>query len=222
MNNQHNSISKRERNSIRIRRLSILALLSAIVLLMSFTPIGYLRIGPVSITFLTIPVIIGGIVLGPLEGAFLGLIFGATSFSQCFGADLLGTALLNYNLFFTILMCFVPRILIGVSSSLFYRLFSKIFLKDSQQFGNIYNKIRFSFPYIFSSFIGCITNTVLFTGLMLSLFWNTPEIQAFGNNFLTVFFAMFTLNVFIEIAVCLIISAALSKVIHMFTKKFAI
>ncbi len=50
-----------------------LALLTAIELIMAFTPLGYLKIGPVSITFMAIPVAVGAIVLGPISGAFFGL-----------------------------------------------------------------------------------------------------------------------------------------------------
>ena len=42
-----------------------LALLTAIIVVMAFTPLGYLKIGLLSITFLTIPVIIGAVAMGP-------------------------------------------------------------------------------------------------------------------------------------------------------------
>ena len=80
--------------SSKVRQTALTAVLTAIVVLMAFTPLGYLRVGLVSITFLVIPVVIGGIVLGPVRGGFLGAVFGATSFIQCFGMDAFGTALL--------------------------------------------------------------------------------------------------------------------------------
>ena len=52
-----------------------LAILAAIVVLMAFTPLGYLQIGVVKITFLMIPVVIGAIILGPGAGAVLGAVF---------------------------------------------------------------------------------------------------------------------------------------------------
>mgnify|MGYP002231725940 CR=1 FL=1 len=57
-----------------------LAMMIAIILLMSFTPLGYLRTPGLSITLLTIPVAVGAIILGPKGGAVCGLAFGATSF----------------------------------------------------------------------------------------------------------------------------------------------
>jgi len=50
--------------STKVREITLTAILAAIILLMAFTPPGYLRVGPVSITFLVIPVVIGGMTLG--------------------------------------------------------------------------------------------------------------------------------------------------------------
>ena len=36
---------------------------------------------------MTIPVVIGAMILGPAGGAVLGLVFGLTSFYQCFAGD---------------------------------------------------------------------------------------------------------------------------------------
>ena len=46
-----------------------LAMMIAIIILMAFTPLGYLRTPGLSITFLTIPVAVGAIILGPRGGA---------------------------------------------------------------------------------------------------------------------------------------------------------
>ena len=59
-----------------------LAVLIAIMLILAFTPLGYLRIGPLAISLMTIPVVIGAMILGPAGGAVLGLVFGLTSFYQ--------------------------------------------------------------------------------------------------------------------------------------------
>ena len=56
-----------------------LAVLIAIMLILAFTPLGYLRIGPLAISLMTIPVVIGAMILGPAGGAVLGLVFGLTS-----------------------------------------------------------------------------------------------------------------------------------------------
>ena len=73
--------------SSKVRETALTAVLAAIILLMAFTPLGYLHLGPVSITLLVIPVVIGGMTLGPVRGGFLGAVFGATSLAQCFMGD---------------------------------------------------------------------------------------------------------------------------------------
>ena len=58
------------------RQMVTTAMLCAILLMMSFTPLGYLNIGPLAISFNMIPVDIGAIVLGPVGGLILGAVFG--------------------------------------------------------------------------------------------------------------------------------------------------
>lgn len=55
------------------KRAVLFALLTAVLILMAFTPIGYLRVGVVEITFMMIPVIVGACASGALWGACLGL-----------------------------------------------------------------------------------------------------------------------------------------------------
>ncbi|MEG2834325.1 MAG: ECF transporter S component, partial [Ruthenibacterium sp.] len=60
--------------------LAQLALFSAIVIVLAFTPfLGYIPLGITKATIIHIPVIIGSILLGPKKGAILGALFGATS-----------------------------------------------------------------------------------------------------------------------------------------------
>ena len=56
-----------------------LTLLIAILVVLTFTPLGFIQIPPVAITILHIPVIIGAIAMGPVCGGILGLAFGVLS-----------------------------------------------------------------------------------------------------------------------------------------------
>ena len=49
--------------------LAEVAILAALILLMSFTPLGYLRLPGLSVSLLMIPVAIGAVVVGPAAGA---------------------------------------------------------------------------------------------------------------------------------------------------------
>ena len=98
------------------RRMVLLAMLSGILLVMSFTPLGYLNIGPLAISLNMIPVAIGAVALGPGGGAFLGAVFGITSCLQCVGiggTSAMGVILFEISPALTILQRFVPRVLAG-------------------------------------------------------------------------------------------------------------
>ena len=73
--------------SSRTVKLVEMALLVAIILILAFTPLGYIKTLGLEITLIVVPVTIGAIILGPLGGAVLGAVFGITSFIQCFGSS---------------------------------------------------------------------------------------------------------------------------------------
>ena len=83
----------KQNQSKKTRTIALLGILTGLTILMAFTPVGYLKLGVVSISFLMIPVAVGALAKGPWAGAALGTVFGITSFAQCFGMDLFGTYL---------------------------------------------------------------------------------------------------------------------------------
>ena len=186
--------------SSKVREIALTAVLAAIVLLMAFTPLGYLRVGPVSITFLVIPVVIGGMTLGPVRGGFLGAIFGATSFAQCFMGDPFGAALVSLSPMATAVACFVPRILIGVVAGLLFPALHKLTRSNAAAF-------------IGTSVAGTLTNTVLFVGMVVGFFQGS---YFGGSPFWTIFVGFFTFNVALELVVGVVVSAALSAVLDRF------
>lgn len=150
----------------KVLYLTQLAVLVALLFIMQFTPLGYLKIGAIEITFMTIPVIIGAIVLGPTAGAILGFVFGMTSFMQCFGMSAFGSLLLSMNPFYTFIICVVSRTLMGFLTGLIFKGLTKI------------DKTKF-ISYTISSVCGALLNTVLFTGLILILFWPAQETKQY-------------------------------------------
>ena len=78
----------------RVRTMTQLALLLALLLILSYTPLGYLPVGPLVLSLLSVPVAIGAMLLGPLGGAVLGGAFGLTSFFNMMrGSSPMGAAL---------------------------------------------------------------------------------------------------------------------------------
>lgn len=178
-----------------------LAMLVALLMIFCFTPIGFLKIGIVEITFNMIPVVIGAIVIGPAAGAFLGALFGAASFWQCFGQSTFGTLLFGVNPFFTVLICFVPRILAGLLPGLIFRAMTK--KKDNIA------------AYFVSAAVGSLTNTVLFVGGFCLLFKDTMLGMASDNRLSPLAFiaTAFLLNAAVELVANTAIVAAVSKAV---------
>ena len=139
-----------------------MALLSAIIVVMAYTPIGFLKIGIVEITFITIPVIVGAIVIGPLAGAFLGAVFGTVSFIQCFGMSPFGAAMLGISPVNAFLVCVPTRILMGLLCALIFKAMNR-----SKKAGIISVSV--------SSISGALLNTVFFVGTFILLFGKTEE-----------------------------------------------
>lgn len=60
--------------------LVLTALFAAIIIIMAFTPLGYIPLVIINATIIHIPVILGALFCGPKKGGFFGFVFGLTSF----------------------------------------------------------------------------------------------------------------------------------------------
>lgn len=190
-----------------VKLMTQLGLLTAIIVIMTFTPLGYFKTAGVEITFMTIPVAIGAIILGPKAGAFLGGIFGITSFLQCFGISAFGTALFNINPFLTFILCFIPRIACGFFAGLIFKVLIK---KDKTKLVS----------YGVASFSTAFLNTTLFVGGLILMFWNTDFIQSLnpdGKGIFGFIIALFALNGIVEAIVTLVIGSAIAKAVKHYT-----
>ncbi len=189
-------------NREKILRLTVAGMLIGLELLMAFAPVVYLRIGLLSITFLTIPVIIGAITNGLWMGAILGATFGVTSFVQCFGMDPFGTALFGLNPAGTFITCICTRTLMGFLCALIYKGLSGTKAPVGVKMG----VAAFSAPFL---------NTVFFMSCLLLFFWNTEYIQGVAqsvgaNGVFAFLFAMVGVNGIVEWVVCTVVGTAVS------------
>ena len=100
-----------KKEKLTSKKLVTAAILGAITVVLSLTPLGLIPLGLINATTMHIPVIIAAIVEGPLVGALVGLIFGISS---------LANAIIRPNpvsfVFYNPLISIVPRILIGLIS----------------------------------------------------------------------------------------------------------
>ena len=184
MNNQH---------AARTKFMVELALMVTIIFVMAFTPLGYFQTMGLSITFLTVPVAVGAIILGPKGGAICGLAFGITSFMQCFGMGAFGTMLFSINPLGTAFVCIVPRLLEGLLCGLIFQA-----LKKSMKNG----------AYLVAS--------LFFMTSLVVVFYNTEYIQGFVSalgvsNPFTFVVAFVGVQGLIEAVVCFVLAGAISR-----------
>lgn len=151
--------------STKTKNLTLFAFFFAVELVLLFTPLGFLRIGPLSATLMHIPVILAAITMGWKYGASLGLVFGLCSVwnatfapgitSFCFSPFMsFGEYQGNFS---SLIIAIVPRVLIGVLSAFVYTTLKKRSGKDNVSI-------------IASALTGSLTNTVLVLGLIYVFF----------------------------------------------------
>lgn len=171
-------MSRSMKNKTNVRSMALMALLAAIICILAFTPfIGYIPLGFTRATIVHIPVIIASLLLGPKKGAALGFLFGLTSFinntmnptptSFMFTPFFsLGETSGNFS---SLIICFLPRILVGVVPYYVYQFCQKLSKKEEiSQIG-----------LILSGICGSLTNTLLVMNLTFIFF---KEEYALANN----------------------------------------
>ncbi len=142
------------------------ALFAALIIILAFTPfLGYIPLGFTRATIIHIPVIIGSLMLGPKKGAFLGFVFGMTSFVNN-TMNPTATSFV-FTPFFelgevhggigSVIICFVPRILVGVVPWYVYRGLERIFGKQMLSLAA-------------AGIAGALTNTLLVMNLIYVFF----------------------------------------------------
>ena len=178
----------------------ILALLVGILLLMSWTPLGYMNIGPLAISFNVIPMAIAAIALGPVGGLIAGCVFGLTSFLQCIGvggSSMMGAVLFGINPFLAFVQRFVPRALDGLLLGYIFR-----FLKK---------RTRSYVACAATGFLSAFLNTLLFMTALIVLFGRTEYMQELiaGRNVIAFVCAFVGVNAVAEMAASTILTGAI-------------
>lgn len=186
-------------------RLTLMGLLAAVLLLMAYTPLGYLNIGPLAITFNVIPVALAAITLGPVGGAAMGAVFGLTSFLQCIGVggtSAMGAILFDINPVLAFLQRFVPRVLDGLWVGYVFRFSSKV----------AGEKVA----CMITGFCSAFFNTVFFMTSLVLLFGNTEYMQGLmGGKNVIVFICTFVgINAVFEMAASTLLTGAVGLALH--------
>ncbi|WP_373600073.1 ECF transporter S component [Paraclostridium bifermentans] len=148
---------------INVRQMAVIGMLSAISIMLSMTPLGFIPIGPIDATIMHIPVIIGAIIEGPIVGGIIGFIFGFTSFIRA-----LTMPNITSFAFMNPLISIIPRVIMGVAS---YYVYKGVF-KVSK---------NISAAGAFSGMIGSLLNTFGVLG-MIYLLYAQRYVEAIGGD----------------------------------------
>ncbi len=171
MNHYQNTAARRTPgdNRRQIRSMVQTAIFGAIIVIMAFTPfLGYIPLGFTRATIIHIPVILASLLLGPKKGAGLGFLFGLTSFINNTMNPTVTSFVFTpfYNLgefsggIGSILICFVPRILVGVVPCFVY--------KGVKKFG--VSKGVSNLGLILAGISGALVNTLLVMNMIFLFF----------------------------------------------------
>ncbi len=110
---------------INTKNIVYFAVLLALVVVLQFVG-SYIKIGPISISLVLVPIVLGGILLGPIAGMLLGFSFGLITFiAVVTGLDAGSAMLFAEAPFMVALICFVKATMCGWIPALVYKAIAK-------------------------------------------------------------------------------------------------
>ena len=149
--------------------LTQLSLLVAVEMVMKLIGLGSVPVGPLYMSFLTVPIAVGAIIMGPMAAMVLGGVFGFVSFLDAIkGASIMTSNLLAVSPLHTFVLCFGTRVLMGLCVGLLYRGMAKLCRKD------IVNCFA-------ASIAAPLLNTLFFMGYLMLAFYHTEYIQGLAS-----------------------------------------
>lgn len=152
-------VSTRAAQSERIRQMVIAAMLSAIVAVLTFTPIGMIPLPPPlpSATTVHIPVLVAALVEGPMVGLIVGAVFGVCSLIRAWETGMVGLTLFFRNPVISVL----PRLLVPLIAFGAWLVWRKLIKTNA-----VTDKIGTALAAI----IGTVANTVFCLGLIALIY----------------------------------------------------
>lgn len=189
------------------KNVTYLAVLVALVVVLQACS-GFFVVGTTALSFVLVPIVLGGMLLGAGAGALLGAVFGLVVIVDALvGLDSFTLLLLQEQPVFTVLLCFIKGIAAGVVSALVYKAISK--------------KNKYVAAFVAAALAPiCNTGIFILGGLMMSgtigsLFANGMEVSVI--YFLVIVCA--GINFLVEFAINLVCAPALYTVENVVEKQ---
>ncbi len=201
-----------KRRNKKLYDMVLLALFVAMELAFRLLGLGRVPIGPLNMSFLTVPIAVGAMLMGPWQGAFLGAVFGLCSFWDAVtGAGGMTSIFFGVSPVHTFILCVGMRTLMGALTGLIFRGARKI------------DKTK-TVSYFVGGFFAPFLNTLLFMGYIVLAFYGTDYVQGMAadkgasNPFMFVVLLV-GLQGLIEMIVCTVTAGATAKAVSVALKK---
>ena len=195
-----------------VRWLTQLALLVAILLVLNYTPLGYLQIGPLAASLLTVPVAIGAMTMGPTAGAVLGGLFGLTSFLNGMeGKSAMVAQLIQVSPVSAFVVCVIARMLMGFCTGLIFAALRRAMPQNEK------------LCCFLGGFAAPALNTIFFMGFLVLLFYHCEYVQGLAQglgaqNALMFIVLLVGVQAVVEWCVCCVAAGAVSLPVRRYLK----
>lgn len=189
-----------EKRFFTAKNVTILGVFTAIIVVLQIFG-SYFRIGTISLSFVLVPIVIGGILTGVIGGTILGFIFGViTLVMGIVGADQFTFILFSDHPFLTILTCVIKGSAAGFMSGFVYKL-----LKDK----------NLTLSTFAASAVAPIVNTGLFIvgAFCMADTLNSNFVAENSNVVYFIFIGCAGINFLIELAINLVLAPSVCKII---------
>ena len=177
----------------KVKKMVGVAILSAVVVILQLLG-SFIHLGPVSISLVLIPIVVGAALYGPASGGFLGVVFSIVVLLQPDTAFFYGI-----NFFGTVLTVLLKGFLAGWLSGLVFYALSR----------------KNTFLAVLTAAVICpIVNTgIFFLGCRL-FFWDALAAVGGGNAFIYVVTVMIGFNFLAEFATNVICAPVILRILH--------
>lgn len=125
MNSESNSRKSFKERYLTAKNVTYFSVLLALVIVLQLFG-SSIKVGTTSLSFVLVPIVLCGMILGPIWAGALGFVFGVIVYFQgLFGVDPFTATLIGDHPLITLLTCLVKGIGCGIASGYAYRLVCK-------------------------------------------------------------------------------------------------
>lgn len=180
------------------KNVAVLAVLLALVIVLQVFGLAIPMPGGTSMSFVLVPIILGGMILGPGAGTFLGLAFGIITIF-----DPLAMTLMNYVPVITVLTVVLKGLCAGLVPSLLFRLISR--------------KNKYVAAYVAALSAPVCNTGIFFLGCLLM---QEALVASVGMAFWA-FISLIMINFAIELGVNVVLAPAIYSVDNVIEKRLS-